>query len=135
MEMGREAAVRKRARRWIALAGAMALACVAFTAQAADDPSIRGDERTGIHKAMRDFIADQQGGGDTWLHYDPVNGQLLRLRLKELHDGIVKKGDFFVSCADFVDPQGTKVDLDFLVLPTPDGYRVNQAIVHKVGKT
>ncbi len=108
---------------------------VTFTvvgALAADDPSIQGDARTGIQAAMTAYIAAQKVGGESLLHYDAVSGDLRRLTLVELHAGIVKKGHFFVSCADFAQEDGTLVDVDFLVVPTDDGFRVNQAIVHSV---
>ena len=44
----------------------------------------------------------------------------MHLKLKKLHDGIVKKGDYYVSCADFEDANGNLVDMDFFVL-TRDG--------------
>lgn len=100
-------------------------------AQAGDDPSIQGARRKGIQTAMQDFIYRQTVGGKL-LHYDPVDGELLQLRLEALHDGIVKKGDFYVSCADFVGEGGRKFDLDFLVVPAGESFRVNQAIVHAV---
>ncbi len=100
---------------------------------AADDPSIQGDTRQGIHAAMKAFVSGQQSEDGSMLHYDPVEGKLLKLTLVELHEGIVGKGHFYVSCADFKDESGTVHDLDFLVVPTKDGFRVNQAIVHKVG--
>ncbi len=95
-----------------------------------DDPSIQGKEREGIQAAMGAFIDAQRGKDGSMLHYDPVVGKLTKLRLVELHDGIVKKGHFFVSCADFVDEKERPYDLDFLVVPTDTGFRVNQAIVH-----
>jgi hypothetical protein len=79
---------------------------------------------------MREFIADNTVDG-VYRHYDPVGGQLLQLALEELHAGIVRKGDFYVSCADFVDARGGVVDLDFLVIENGDEVRVSQAIVHK----
>lgn len=111
---------------------ALLLSCLAGgAAGAADDPSIKGATRAGIQQAMSTFIADQTA--QNWVvHYDPVDGKLLRLKLVKLHDGIVQKGHFFVSCADFQDAQGRIYDLDFLVVPKPAGFRVNQAIVHKV---
>lgn len=98
---------------------------------AADDPSIQGAKRAGIQQAMTAFISGQEVKS-RMLHYDPVAGELLQLELVELHEGIVQKGDFFVSCADFKGPDGRAYDLDFLVVPAGDGYRVNQAIVHSV---
>jgi len=32
----------------------------------------------------------------------------MKLKLDRLQDGIVKKGDFYVSCADFFDRNGKK---------------------------
>ena len=100
-------------------------------ALAGDDPSIQGAKRSGIQSAMQDFIEGHSVGGKI-LHYDPVDGELLQLRLETLHEGIVKKGDFYVSCADFVGEGGRKFDVDFLVVPIGEGFRVNQAIVHSV---
>ncbi len=64
--------------------------------------------------------------------YDPVEGRLLRLKFERLHSGIVHKGDFYVSCADFVDQDDRKIDVDFLVLPDGDRLLATQAIVHSV---
>ena len=51
-----------------------------------------------------------------------------------MHAGIVRKGNFYVSCADFTAADGTYYDLDMLVADHPtDGMRVLQAIVHKKG--
>ncbi len=100
-------------------------------AYAADDPSIKGDLRTNIQSTMNTFIKSQTIDGTLRL-YDPVEDVLLKVKLKKLHPGIVKKGDFFVSCADFVDTNGRKYDLDFLVVPAGDKLITTQAIVHSV---
>lgn len=114
------------------LCGGLFLAVVlAVGAGAADDPSIQGETRSGVQSAMQQFV-DGQTTGEWLLHYDPVDGKLLRLQLAELHEGIVRKGHFYVSCADFRDADGTLYDLDFLVVPEGEGFRVNQAIVHAV---
>lgn len=115
-----------------AIAALGAAICFAPSAGAADDPTIQGETRSGVQAAMARFIAAQQAGNDWLVHYDPVAGQLLRLRLVALHEGIVNKGHFFVSCADFEDAAGRRFDLDFLVVPDGADFRVNQAIVHKV---
>jgi len=100
-------------------------------AYAADDPSIKGDLRANIQTTMDTFIKNQTIDGTLRL-YDPVEDVLLKVKLKKLHPGIVKKGDFFVSCADFVDSKGRKYDLDFLVVPAGDKLIATQAIVHSV---
>lgn len=64
--------------------------------------------------------------------YDAVAGNLKRLKLKKLHDGIVKKGALFVSCADFIDEQGKVYDLDMLVARTSGGYKVVESVVHNI---
>jgi hypothetical protein len=104
---------------------------VAVSAQAGNDPSIQGTLREDIQKSMNSFISHQSIGGVMSL-YDAVDGKLLRLKLDSLHSGIVKKGDFYVSCADFVDQSGRAIDVDFLVLPGERGVQTTQAIVHSV---
>jgi hypothetical protein len=64
--------------------------------------------------------------------YDAVDGKLLKLDFKSLHKGIVKKGDFYVSCADFADNTGNLYDLDFLVGEKDGQFSVIQALVHSV---
>lgn len=103
----------------------------ALSSRAGDDPSIKGDLRKGIHAAMTEYVETQTIDGRVRL-YDPVDGKLLQLEFDNLHDGIVRKGDFYVSCADFVDQEGRKIDLDFLVLPDGDKLSATQAIVHSV---
>jgi len=68
---------------------------------------------------------------NTYRLYDPIKGKLLHLQLVKLHEGIVKKGDYFVSCADFKDAEGKLVDLDFLVLKDGTKMIATQAIIHK----
>ena len=103
-------------------------------AWAGDDPSIQGELRTNIHAAMQDFVKAQRVNG-VFYQYDPVDGQMLRLHFKNLHSGIVKKGEFYVSCADFTDQHGRLLDLDFLVVPDGEKLRTTQAIVHAVDGT
>ncbi len=98
---------------------------------AADDPSIKGDLRSNIHAAMNRHIDDNSMNQAYYL-YDAVEGKLLKMTLKELHSGIVKKGDFFVSCADFVDHNGRLVDVDFMVRRGGNGLVTTQALVHSI---
>ena len=110
---------------------AVPILALAFTAQAADDPSIKGDLRKNIQASMNDFIQQQNINGSMYV-YDAVDGKLLKLKLDKLHSGIVKKGDFYVSCADFRDGDGRKVDIDFLVRPSDNGLITTQALVHSI---
>ena len=78
-----------------------ALALTTSAALAADAPSIKGQIRTDVQEAMKKHIA-RNTIGDHYVIYDAGKGELKKLTFKELHKGIVKKGDFYVSCADFV---------------------------------
>ncbi len=98
---------------------------------AADDPSIQGKARTNTQSAMSEHINENTYDGK-YIIYDAVTGKLLRLDFGELHKGIVKKDDFYVSCADFSDSKGNKYDLDFLVVDNGVNFEVFEAIVHKV---
>ena len=116
------------------MAAALALV-MAGQALAADDPSIRGELRDGIQSAMLKHIAAHSVGGK-YIHYDAVDGKLLRLDFDGLHEGIVRQGDFYVACADFNAADGTYYDLDMLVADTDDGsLHVLQSIVHRKGDT
>jgi hypothetical protein len=98
---------------------------------AEDDPSIKGKLRQDIQTSMKSFIRSETIDGAFYL-YDPVEGKLLRLKFDKLHEGIVRKADFYVSCADFVDQNGRKVDVDLLVRDSTGKLITTQAIVHTV---
>lgn len=110
---------------------ALCIVTIASVSFAADDPSIKGQLRLNIKTAMGNHISGNLVGGK-YVIYDAVKGELKRLELKELHNGVVKKGDFYVSCADFVDSTGKLYDLDFLVSNDANGIRVIQSLVHSV---
>jgi hypothetical protein len=97
---------------------------------AGDDPSIKGQLRTDIKKAMEQHVKSNTINGD-YVLYDAITGNLLHLQLEELHSGIVSKGDFYVSCADFKDASDSQYDIDFMVAGSKDNLRVFQALVHK----
>ena len=106
------------------------LGLMSSLACAGDDPSIKGALRSNIQEAMTTHIAKNQIKGD-YVLYDSVTGKMLRLNLDELHKGIVAKGDFYVSCADFSDAKNNKYDVDFMVAGSKTDLSVYQAIVHK----
>jgi len=111
----------------------MLTASVAFpmTAHAGNDTSLKGDLRSNINQSMSDFIQQQTIGNRMYI-YDAVSGELLSLTFEKLHTGIVKKGDFYVSCADFKDKFGRKVDIDFMVRLDNDKLITTQALVHSI---
>ncbi len=98
---------------------------------AADDSSIKGALREKIKTSMMAYIETRMVN-DTFFIFDAPEGRLLNLKFDKLHEGIVKKGNFYVSCADFFDKNGKKIDLDFLVVKDGDQLKTIQAVVHAV---
>lgn len=109
----------------------LSLSFISQSVLAGNDPSIQGSLRTGIQQSMNNFIDYQTEDGQLYM-YDNVDGKLLKLKLLELHSGIVKKGDFYVSCADFQDQTGRKIDVDFMVRVIDNALTTTQALVHSV---
>jgi len=97
---------------------------------AGDDPNIKGQLRVDIQEAMNAHIETNELKDD-YVLYDALRGKMLRMKLEKLHEGIVSKGDFYVSCADFVDASGNTYDIDFMVAGDAGDLSVYQAIVHK----
>lgn len=100
------------------------------TLYAANDPSINGNTRSKIKSAMSEMI-NRNTVNNVYSHYDPIKGVLHDMELVELHDGIVKKGNYYVSCADFRNSKGQLLDIDFLVLEKDDKFVATQAVIHK----
>ena len=96
-----------------------------------DDPSIKGKTREGIQSAMKRHIDGNIVDGK-YVIYDAVDGKLRKLKFDKVHEGIVKKADFFISCADFVDGGGNKYDLDLLVVERNGEFRVLETVVHSI---
>lgn len=107
------------------------LLSIGTSALAGDDPSIKGELREGIQASMKSFI-DRNTVDGVYYIYDSIDNKMLNLTFKKLHDGIVKKSNFYVSCADFTNPGGKIVDLDFLVIPDGDKLLTTQAVVHSI---
>ena len=110
----------------------IAAVLLASVANAADDPTIPPERKAAVQQAMKHHI-DKHLVDDRYVIFDAVDGQLLRLELKKLHAGVVRKAEFYVSCADFTDARGGIVDIDFLVGQVEDSLHVLEGVVHKVG--
>ena len=110
---------------------AAGLMLMAVAVSAEDDPSIRGTLRPQIWDTIDNYLLTQTPDGTMPL-YDPIENRVLRLEITTTNEGIVRKGDFYVGCVDFVDQHGRKIDVDFLVLQTEKPMQVRQAIVHKI---
>ncbi len=110
---------------------AILLLALSLSLFAADDPSIKGNLRDNIQQSMQSYIDHQTIDGHMYV-FDSHKGKLLKLTLDELHSGIVKKGNFYVSCADFKDQDNRKIDMDFLVRASDGKLITTQGIVHSV---
>ena len=97
-----------------------------------DDPSIPKEDKAKIQAAMDTHIqglSDKKG----LPVFDHKAQAVVHLKFKELHSGVAKKGDYFVSCADFIDSAGTLYDIDLLARPSGDQYMIVESFVHKKG--
>ena len=102
------------------------------TAAAGDDKSIQGQLRKDIQKSMEQYINKQTIDGKLYV-FDAVQNKLLTLTSGVPRPGIVKDGEFYLTCADYIDQNGNKVDLDFMVKVTGKSFITTQTIVHAVG--
>jgi len=98
---------------------------------ASNDPSIKGEQRQGIQKAMQMHVNDNTVNGNYYI-YDAVTNDVKSLKYKKLLSGIVKKENFYVSCAYFTDDMGKPYDMDLLVAENNGSYKVVDSILHKV---
>jgi hypothetical protein len=98
---------------------------------AGNDPSIKGEQRQSIQKAMQKHVNDNTVNGNYYI-YDALTNDVKSLKYKKLHSGIVKKENFYVSCTDFTDDMGKPYDMDLLVAENNGSYKVVDSILHKV---
>ncbi len=104
---------------------------VASFVDAAEEPAINGEMRDEIQQAMKAYIERNTLDGK-YIIYDAVKGEMKRLKFKDIHKGIDRKGEFYVSCVDFVDGAGNLYDVDLLVAPKDGSMQVFQALVHAI---
>ncbi len=100
-------------------------------ALAGDDAPVDAKASATIQQAMKAHVEESQVGGTFYL-YDAVADAVLKLKFKEMHAGVAKKGQFYVSCVDFTDGSKT-YDVDFLVVEKDGAYKVVDTIVHQAG--
>ena len=102
--------------------------------------SVPGPKHAGIftthRNAMQHVMAThiqeltESNGNGKYPIFDPESRSLIQLEFTGLHDSVEIKGrttPYFVSCADFVAPDGTVHDVDFFI---SKNYEVVLAVVH-----
>jgi hypothetical protein len=88
-----------------------------------------------VQKAMEQHIQGltELNSNGKYPMFDPETRSIVQLEFKELHDSVELKGrknQYFVSCADFIAPDGTLYDIDFFVSMKQG---VVSALVHAKG--
>lgn len=111
---------------------AAGLMLMAVAVSAGDDPSIGLRLRSQIWDITDDYLLTEMGDRGAIGLYDPIENRVLLMEIWNVHEQIVRKGDFFVRCVDLVDQHGRKIDVDLLVLQSGEPMQVTQAVVHKV---
>ena len=110
----------------------LALLLLAGAAAWADHAGISTSHRDAMQTVMAKHIQHliKSNGNGRYPIFDPASRSLVQLEFKELHDSVEVVGRetvYFVSCADFVAPDGTPYDLDFFI---SENYQVVAAVVH-----
>ena len=98
----------------------------------AQHPGISTSHRDAMQNVMARHIQEltESNGNGKYPIFDPESRSLVQLEFKALHDSVEVKGrttPYFVSCADFVAPDGTMYDVDFFI---SKNYEVVLAVVH-----
>jgi len=110
---------------------AMTCLILSNSAMAGDDQSIKGQLRTDITNSMVEYIKKQTIDGKLYV-FDAVQNKLLVLTSGVLHKRITRDGGFYITCADYIDQDGQKVDLDFFVKTSGNKQITTQTIVHAI---
>ena len=86
-----------------------------------------------IKDTMRNYVAEKSKKAGTFKIMDPETGKERSLKLKRIHDRVGKTGNYYYSCADFVDTDsGELLDLDIDVEHKDGNLRVVDVRIHKV---
>ncbi len=100
------------------------------------DKKQAGLTKAELAAAIRNWVEKESARNDGWLKVDdPVNGKTLQLKLEKVHDDRLSqiKPDTYFACADFVEKDGTKYDIDvFMQGKTKDELRETEVSVHKM---
>ena len=111
----------------------LSLALLLTTSVAAQQhPGISTSHRDAMQRVMAVHIQEltESNGNGKYPIFDPESRSLVQLEFKGMHDSVEIKGrttPYFVSCADFVAPDGTLFDVDFFI---SRNYEVVLAVVH-----
>jgi len=87
--------------------------------------------REAVQAAMLEYIDATAKDGHN-LIFDPIKGDFVPARFVKLHKNLsFIAGRFYVSCADFTDPEGHLIDIDYMVADHDGYFAVFQSVIHK----
>jgi hypothetical protein len=100
------------------------------------DKKQAGLDKADLAAAIRTWVDKEAAANGGWLQVeDPVQHKTLQLKLEKVHDEKLAqvKPDEYFACADFVEKDGTKYDVDiFMQGKTKDDLKETEVSVHKV---
>ena len=117
--------------KWQKFLSALAMVTIVSSGLSGDEAGIPDKRQKYIQKAVKQHIAKNTFKGRYEIR-DVVRGEKIRLELKGLHDEIERKGQYYVSCANFVDVEGREYDVDLLVVRKGGKFRVTLALIHRI---
>jgi hypothetical protein len=79
--------------------------------------------KVSLQAAMQRHI-DRTAIDGAYLHLNGATGEIRRLYPVAAHPAIMRVGEYFVLCADFLDEAGEKVNVDFYLAPRGSEYVV-----------
>ena len=95
-----------------------------------------GLSKSDLASAIKSWVDKEASSNDGWLKVDdPVTHKTLQLKLDKVHDDRLSqvKPDVYFACADFVEKDGTKYDIDvFMQGKTKDSLQNTEVSVHKL---
>ncbi len=100
------------------------------------DKKQAGLSKADLSAAIRSWVQKESAANGGWLKVeDPVQHKTLELKLEKVHEDRLSqvKPDEYFACADFVEKDGTKYDIDvFMQGKTKDDLKETEVSVHKV---
>jgi hypothetical protein len=100
------------------------------------DKKQAGLTKAELAAAIRAWVEKEAARNDGSLKVDDsVTGKTLQLKLEKVHDDRLSQvgPDLYFACADFVEKDGTKYDIDvFMQGKSKDDLRETEVTVHKV---
>ena len=95
-----------------------------------------GLSKSDLAGAIKSWAEKEAAGNGGWLKVDdPVQHKTLELKLEKVHEDRLSqvKPDVYFACADFVEKDGTKYDIDvFMQGKSKDDLQETEVSVHKV---